>query len=70
MIDGPTRLHPFDAPKPGTGKTKLMSVSASIFRIEGGFLENAPITEDEWRKRLTSSFTKAALTSSWTTCKP
>gem|GEM_PF-3284356 len=56
MIGGPTPLHLFDAPKPGTGKTKLMSVCASIFSAEAGFLENAPDSEDEWRKRLTSSF--------------
>jgi hypothetical protein len=56
IIKGPTPLHLFDAPKAGTGKTKLMSLCASIFSPEAGFLENAPETEDEWRKRLSSTF--------------
>lgn len=56
LINGPTPIHLFDAPKAGTGKTKLMSLLASIFSLGAGFLENAPENEEEWRKRLTSSF--------------
>jgi len=56
LIDGPTPLHLFDAPRAGTGKSKLMSLCASIFSVEAGFLEDAPTSDDEWRKRLTATF--------------
>lgn len=54
MIDGPTPLHLFDAPRAGTGKSLLMSVLSTVFIPRGVFLQAAPKEEEEWRKRLTT----------------
>lgn len=56
MIDGPTPLHLFDAPRAGTGKSLLMTVLANAFIPRGVTLQTAPKDEDEWRKRLTTIF--------------
>jgi hypothetical protein len=52
LIDGPTPLHLFEAPAPGTGKTLL--VHATAYPILGRTI--AALTEgrdeDEWRKRV------------------
>ncbi len=56
MIDGPTPLHLFDAPKAGTGKSLLMSILANVFIPGGIMVQTAPKDEEEWRKRLTTMF--------------
>lgn len=56
MIIGPTPMFLFDAPKPGSGKTLLMTTLARIFIGEAVAFTSAPQFEEEWRKRLTSLF--------------
>jgi hypothetical protein len=55
MIEGPTPLHLFDAPSPGTGKTLLTDVIA----IPATGREVDAVTEgrgeEEWRKRILSA---------------
>jgi hypothetical protein len=56
MIEGPTPLHLFDAPKAGTGKSLLMGILSNVFIPYGAAMQTAPKEEDEWRKRLTTNF--------------
>jgi hypothetical protein len=52
MIDGPTPLHLFEAPSPGTGKTLLVDLLTypSLGRPVSAMTEGK--NEDEWRKRV------------------
>jgi hypothetical protein len=54
LIDGPTPLHLFDAPTPGTGKGLLMNVLSLIHTGRGAAMISAPSDDDEWRKRITA----------------
>ncbi len=54
LIDGPTPLHLFDAPTPGTGKGLLMNVLSLIHTGRGAAMISAPTDDDEWRKRITA----------------
>lgn len=56
MIIGPTPMFLFNAPKPGSGKTLLMTTLARVFVGDGVAFTSAPQFEEEWRKRLTSLF--------------
>ena len=54
LIDGPTPLHLFEKPTPGTGATLLADV-ATLGVTEGRFSTMTEgRDEDEWRKRITS----------------
>ncbi|MBI3463303.1 MAG: hypothetical protein HY000_09625 [Planctomycetes bacterium] len=52
MIDGPTPLHLFEAPMPGTGKTlcATMAIHPALGRDAPAITEGRD--EDEWRKRI------------------
>lgn len=52
VIDGPTPLHLFEAPTPGTGKTLLVDTVTfpALGRIIAAMTEGRD--EDEWRKRI------------------
>ena len=52
MIDGPTPLHSFEAPTPGTGKTLLVDLLThpALGRPIAAMTEGRD--EDEWRKRI------------------
>jgi hypothetical protein len=52
MIDGPTPLHMFEAPSPGTGKTLLVDLLTfpALGRPVAAMTEGKD--EDEWRKRV------------------
>jgi hypothetical protein len=52
LIDGPTPLHSFEAPSPGTGKTLLVELLTipALGRPVSAMTEGRD--EDEWRKRL------------------
>jgi hypothetical protein len=52
MIDGPTPLHSFEAPSPGTGKTLLVDLLTypALGRPIPAMTEGRD--EDEWRKRI------------------
>ncbi len=56
MIHGPTPMFLFNAPKPGSGKTLLMTTLARVFVGDAVAFTSAPQFEEEWRKRLTSLF--------------
>ena len=52
LIDGPTPIHDFEAPGPGTGKTLLINalMLPSLGRVPAAMTEGKD--EDEWRKRV------------------
>jgi hypothetical protein len=52
MIDGPTPLHLFDAPSPGTGKTLLALLVGIVTTGRDAEATTEGRDEDEWRKRL------------------
>jgi len=54
LIEGPTPLHLFDAPTPGTGKGLLMNVLSLIHTGRAAATVSAPTDDDEWRKRITA----------------
>jgi putative DNA primase/helicase len=55
MIDGPTSLHMFDAPTPGTGKGLLVRVVSALFMGGTGASETpVPAAEEEVHKNLFS----------------
>jgi hypothetical protein len=55
VIDGPTPIHFIEAPKPGTGKSKLAGIVTRLFCGPAGAPSVAETTDDEeWRKRITS----------------
>jgi len=56
FIEGPTPIHLIDAPCPGTGKSLLLSVLASVFVGKRHASSTAPADEAEWQKVLTSTF--------------
>jgi hypothetical protein len=55
VIDGPTPIHFIEAPKPGTGKSKLADLVTRLFCGPAGAPSVAETSDDEeWRKRITS----------------
>jgi hypothetical protein len=55
MVDGPTPLHMFDAPTPGTGKGLLVRAVSALFMGGTGASETpVPAAEEEVRKKLFS----------------
>jgi hypothetical protein len=55
MIDGPTPLHLWDAPSPGSGKSLGAKVLTLPFAPQGPMLMTEGNDEDEWRKRITAT---------------
>lgn len=54
MIGGPTPLHAFDAPEPGTGKSLLVAALTSIALGRSAPSATETYAKDEWRKKITS----------------
>lgn len=55
LVDGPTPLHMFEAPKAGTGKGLSVRVLSALFVGKAGATATpAPTVEEEWRKKLFS----------------
>jgi len=56
VIDGPTPIHFIEAPKPGTGKSKMADLFTRLVCGPAGAASISETTdEEEWRKRLTAS---------------
>src|SRR5262249_854336 len=53
-IDGPTPLHLFEKPSPGTGATLLIQALAYVSIGRDPAMMTEGRDEDEWRKRITS----------------
>ena len=54
MIEGPTPLHAFDAPEPGTGKSLLVAALSSIALGRPVPSSTETYQKDEWRKKITT----------------
>jgi phage/plasmid primase-like uncharacterized protein len=54
LIDGPTPLHLFEKPSPGTGATLLIQALAYVSIGRDPAMMTEGRDEDEWRKRITS----------------
>lgn len=59
-IDGKVPLALLDAPQQGTGKSLLAEVVGVIATGRPGSVMTAPGSEDEWRKRITSTLAEGA----------
>jgi len=55
VIEGPTPLHLFDAPAPGTGKSKLATISLMPTMGDEITATTGTKDEEEWRKKIASA---------------
>lgn len=60
MIHGATPIHVVDSPSPGTGKGLLLNACAYLALGHDASTMAAAKDDDEWRKRLTTSFMRGA----------
>jgi len=60
LINGPTPLHLFEKPSPGTGASLLVEVLALPALGRSPAVMTAGRDEDEWRKRITANLTSGA----------
>ena len=54
MIDGPTPLHMFEAPTPGSGKTMMANLISIIANGHLIAAQTIPVNEEEIRKKITA----------------
>ena len=62
MIDGPTPMHVFTAAKQGTGKTLLAEAIMKNLSLGNYVLYPAPTSEDEIRKKISTSLNETSVT--------
>ena len=59
LIQGPTPLHLFEAPMPGTGKSLLLGAISRVVTGRAAEVVTGAKDTDEWRKRLTAVLLEA-----------
>jgi len=59
LFQGPSPLHLFEAPTPGTGKSLLVSALTAIYLGRSNPVMSEGQSDDEWRKRITAMLIKS-----------
>jgi hypothetical protein len=54
LIQGPTPLHAVTAPSPGTGKTLLVNILATVIQGRDVAIMSEAVRDEEWGKKITS----------------